>query len=1355
MSKRGYNLLAICVVVLTAALATSARGDVNVTQNIAFTANGKNPWGPGNALEVGDSYTLIDIPFNPPPPTIRVDLPTINANPVDAALDALAGALGVPLPSLVKLQFGGSATGSAHIGFEYFASLGRLNINYPARSTLNLPDFVRSNELSLIGSTFQPGVSNREIGDQQAIEIGGIGYSEPILGGLKFTSFSTPKFATTAPYAEAKLEATADVRAGLFTEVSALFGLKKWRKDFNFGGPVGGPLIEIDPSGLYVAGQDTGLFSLTQPISVPLPGIGTATVTYPKLGLTGAPNAPNSPVLHGQNVSEVFRVEADLEKLIPLIGPLLHNSIAGVEYDLLNISGAPVVSVYQDQTFTPDPRVQLQFSELVLVDGQPTKVVERPLGTPINWEPMFSNSPQITITPLYILNNTFRNETGLDFSLEVDLEAIGFDAPFLPEYVGPLINPDPVNVPLFRVPLLEPDPWQINLDTVVGAPITIPKLNVDAVPNLGDLRLTFTELVSGTAGTGDATYTLHFNRDVLGGPPREYQATVAGVGSVFELPFGEGVLRSGLFEANEDVVLTDPVTSEQHNLGRNFCLNGCDLSQTLPGPNPTFVVEDPDNPGQFLPPLYVTTLPDIPNTDVDTVNHPILGHPDMSNVNDVADEEYGTAVTDLRDGPETTVLARTQTINPEGDGRFDSFSALSLPPILDNSGGAGLVARSETFDDSNPRGYYYANGSTTYKIVRDGDPVPGEDGAINVGETVRRMNDVGQTAFTALGGEAGVYRVGPDGLVTIAAPQQTVPEGDGYIAQSYNVDAINNLGQVAFQALVYTPADEYETAVYRGDDAGLTKIVRQGEALPGFAGAVDFMASLSLNENGQVAFLAGSLESSERGILVGDGSTVTPIALSGQAAPHNAQFISPSESATINNSGQVAFNSLVEVSPGSGQLERGVYLGDGTQTIQIARTGDAAPAQDGTLEAVDFGLNRLKLNDVGQVLFSGRIDSGDADYYALLRGDASDLTEVVRGGQAAPDGNGTFLDSEESFFYGYALNNEGHVAFAMDLLNTAGGAADNHGIFVYDGENIVQVARTGQSLAGSTIASLAFATQGENNSGLNDAMQVGYRATLADGREVIARFEPSLYWRNLGDGAWAAGGNWSLGVEPTNPYDVSIVAENALTVFGPAVNRTVKSLSIGGDDTAIATLNLASGITLTATNGTTIRANGILSGAGTIAGDVANLGGTVSPGDSPGVLNVDGDFAQDSLGLLMLEIGGPSAGANYDVLNVSGDVQLGGVVALIFLDGYTPAMGMQFDLLHFGGSFDATQASFYVSGAPAGLQYSAFARDGVFGLEIAAVPEPSAAMLCVLGLSLFLWRRIRCCGKHPAGDGDS
>jgi hypothetical protein len=148
--------------------------------------------------------------------------------------------------------------------------------------------------------------------------------------------------------------------------------------------------------------------------------------------------------------------------------------------------------------------------------------------------------------------------------------------------------------------------------------------------------------------------------------------------------------------------------------------------------------------------------------------------------------------------------------------------------------------------------------------------------------------------------------------------------------------------------------------------------------------------------------------------------------------------------------------------------------------------------------------------------------------------------------------------------------------------------------------------------------------------------------------------------------------------------------------------------------------------------------SGLLGGSGTIFGDVQNTGGTVSPGFSPGALTIHGNYTQNPAGSLVLQIGGTVAGLGYDQLTVTGNLVLNGVVTLSFINGYVPHLGEHYDLFHFGGSFNATEASIQLLNAPSGVQFSTVAGDGVF--TVTAVPEPSTLALVGLGGIIFACR---------------
>jgi outer membrane autotransporter protein len=84
-----------------------------------------------------------------------------------------------------------------------------------------------------------------------------------------------------------------------------------------------------------------------------------------------------------------------------------------------------------------------------------------------------------------------------------------------------------------------------------------------------------------------------------------------------------------------------------------------------------------------------------------------------------------------------------------------------------------------------------------------------------------------------------------------------------------------------------------------------------------------------------------------------------------------------------------------------------------------------------------------------------------------------------------------------------------------------------------------------------------------------------------------------------------------------------------------------------------------------------VNSGGFLSGTGTVVGSLTNSG-TVSPGNSPGTLNVMGSYTQTGSGTLRAEIASPS---NYDIINVTGapgTASLAGAIAPTLLNGYQP-----------------------------------------------------------------------------------
>jgi hypothetical protein len=168
---------------------------------------------------------------------------------------------------------------------------------------------------------------------------------------------------------------------------------------------------------------------------------------------------------------------------------------------------------------------------------------------------------------------------------------------------------------------------------------------------------------------------------------------------------------------------------------------------------------------------------------------------------------------------------------------------------------------------------------------------------------------------------------------------------------------------------------------------------------------------------------------------------------------------------------------------------------------------------------------------------------------------------------------------------------------------------------------------------------------------------------------------------------------------------------------------------------------------------------GILAGNGSINGAVTN-GGLISPaaasdGSGTGTLNFSSSLTLTSSSVLVFEIGGTNAGADYDRLNVAGATTLGGTLTLTFAYEFQSSVtnANTFTLLNAGtisGSFLnvangqrlATLDNFgsfqvnYGSG-------SAFAPNLLVLSAFTPVPEPATYALFGVGLAALLALRRR------------
>jgi hypothetical protein len=141
---------------------------------------------------------------------------------------------------------------------------------------------------------------------------------------------------------------------------------------------------------------------------------------------------------------------------------------------------------------------------------------------------------------------------------------------------------------------------------------------------------------------------------------------------------------------------------------------------------------------------------------------------------------------------------------------------------------------------------------------------------------------------------------------------------------------------------------------------------------------------------------------------------------------------------------------------------------------------------------------------------------------------------------------------------------------------------------------------------------------------------------------------------------------------------------------------------------------------------------GSLSGSGTLTGDVDNSGGTVSPGFSPGVINITGNYTQSASGTLSVEIGGASAGTDFDVLNIGGTARLAGTLAVSLISSFLPAVGSSFQIMTFAaknGQFAQYMGLDSGNNRLFGPAYAATNLALTAGLELTATGAPIVSLI--------------------------
>jgi T5SS/PEP-CTERM-associated repeat protein len=155
--------------------------------------------------------------------------------------------------------------------------------------------------------------------------------------------------------------------------------------------------------------------------------------------------------------------------------------------------------------------------------------------------------------------------------------------------------------------------------------------------------------------------------------------------------------------------------------------------------------------------------------------------------------------------------------------------------------------------------------------------------------------------------------------------------------------------------------------------------------------------------------------------------------------------------------------------------------------------------------------------------------------------------------------------------------------------------------------------------------------------------------------------------------------------------------------------------------------------------GEPITLTGYVKGVGTF--DLVNFTGTYSPGLSPASVNA-GSLGFSSTSTLVMELGGTTAGSQYDQILATGALALGGTLEIDLINGFTPSAGSSFNLFDWGSASGAF-SSLNLPTLSAGLSWntSQLYTTGVISVASAGIPGDFNGDGAVNAADYITWRK--------------
>ena len=457
--------------------------------------------------------------------------------------------------------------------------------------------------------------------------------------------------------------------------------------------------------------------------------------------------------------------------------------------------------------------------------------------------------------------------------------------------------------------------------------------------------------------------------------------------------------------------------------------------------------------------------------------------------------------------------------------------------------------------------------------------------------------------------------------------------------------------------------------------------------------------SFNLNTNLNFANADGSDQT-----LTGNGEVVMSDKTTNRIITDNT-VLTVDTNQTIRGAGQLLANS-------GGMINKGTILAQGGNALVIDPNGKGF-VQQGTLEAQGSG--GLRLNN------------GDFDFTAagVLVKNGSALTISTA---TVHDGTITTQNTNGATIIQSTLDNmtiDGKVQQNNGVSNTikndltVNGSWNLNSVNLNTNLNFANADGSDQTLTGNGEVVMSDKTTNRIITD-NTVLTVDTNQTIRGAGQLLANSGGMINKgtiRSEGANSLTIDAN-ALGFENRGTVDVSNAG---------GLRNVGDYLQTAGATHVDSTLTLQSG-------GVANIQGGLVSGTGTIVGDVNNTGGTVGPGNSPGTLNIDGNYMQAAAATLAIEIAGLFS---FDLLDITGDATIDGTISVSLLGGYAPTIGDTFRIL----VANSLNGTFNTNLLPTSSGIPIF--DVVYGADFielttvanSAVPLPAAVWFLLSGLA--------------------